>query len=105
MLFTAQTPPSAWKVALPDLASRYRALLAFALWAPDDALLGSLAHKLFADRQLSVPDAVIAEMLRSLERSPSAIRDFVAKADAVALSSKRPVGLALVRELLADAAS
>jgi chromosomal replication initiation ATPase DnaA len=104
VLFTAQTPPSEWKVALPDLASRYRALLAFALWAPDDELLGNLARKLFADRQLGVPDAVIAEMLRSLERSPSAIRDFVARADAVALSRKRPVGIALVRELLANSA-
>ncbi|HWA88663.1 MAG TPA: hypothetical protein VG889_01415 [Rhizomicrobium sp.] len=101
LLFTAQTPPGEWKAALPDLASRYRALLAFALWAPDDALLGGLARKLFADRQLSVPDAVIAQMLRSLERSPAAIRDFVARADAAALSRKRAVSVALVRELLA----
>jgi chromosomal replication initiation ATPase DnaA len=89
---------------MPDLSSRYRALLAFPLWAPDDALLAGLAAKLFADRQLQVPDAVVAHMIRSLERSPGAIRDFVARADQRALSEKRPVNLGLIKELLADSA-
>ncbi len=103
VLFTARVPPPLWPVASPDLATRYRALLTFGLWAPDDALLAGLARKLFADRQLIVPDAVVAEMVRSLERSPVAIRDFVAYADAKALSRKRPVTLGLVRELLSTA--
>ncbi len=102
LLLTAQEPPSAWRARLPDLVSRYRALLSFPLWAPDDALLAALAVKLFADRQLAVPEAVIAHMIRSLERSPSAIRDFVARADAQALGEKRPVNLGLIRSLLAD---
>ena len=49
---------------LPDLASRANALLAFALWAPDDALLMGLAVKLFADRQVQVPESVVAHMIR-----------------------------------------
>jgi hypothetical protein len=40
-------------------------------------------------------------MIVSLERSPSAIRDFVARADARALAEKRAVTTALIRELLA----
>ena len=87
---------------MPDLESRYRSLLAFALWQPDDALLEALARKLFADRQLNAPDAVIAEMLNSLERAPGAVRDFVARADAKALAERRPVNLALVRDLLRE---
>jgi hypothetical protein len=39
-------------------------------------------------------------MVLSLERSPSAIRDFVAHADATALAEKRPVTVGLIRELL-----
>ncbi|MBA2588327.1 MAG: hypothetical protein H0U98_06845, partial [Alphaproteobacteria bacterium] len=35
-----------------------------------------------------------------LERSPGAIRDFVAQADAAALTAKRPVNLSLIRDLL-----
>jgi chromosomal replication initiation ATPase DnaA len=89
-------------LTLPDLVSRLRALLAFDLWAPDDALLMGLAVKLFADRQLSVPESVVAHMIRSLDRSPGAIRDFVAQADAVALAEKRPVNLSLIKELLAS---
>ena len=101
LLLTGREPPACWPVALPDLASRFAALLAFPLWAPDDALLAALARKLFADRQMAVPDAVIQRMIRSLERSPAAIRDFVARADETALAENRPVNLPLVRELLA----
>ena len=51
VLLTGREPPATWPVALPDLASRFAAFLAFPLWAPDDALLTGLARKLFADRQ------------------------------------------------------
>lgn len=101
LLLTGHEAPAAWPVALPDLASRFAALLAFSLWAPDDGLLAALARKLFTDRQLAVPDSVIQRMIRSLERSPASIRDFVAKADEKALSENRAVNLALVRDLLA----
>jgi chromosomal replication initiation ATPase DnaA len=100
LLLTAQTPPAAWPLALPDLKSRANALLAFALWAPDDALLMGLAVKLFADRQVQVPESVVAHMIRELERSPAAIRDFVARADATALARKRPITLSLIKDLL-----
>jgi chromosomal replication initiation ATPase DnaA len=102
LLLTGSGPPASWPCVVPDLASRFAALVAFPLWAPDEALLSALARKLFADRQLDVPDAVIAQMLRFLERSPSAMRDFVARADAAALAQSRPVNLTLVRELLSD---
>jgi len=105
LLLTAQAPPAEWPglfdFQLPDLVSRSRALLGFALWAPDDALLMGLAVKLFADRQLDVPEAVVAHMIRSLERSPGAIRDFIARADAAALAEKRPINLSLIKGLLA----
>jgi chromosomal replication initiation ATPase DnaA len=100
VLLTARERPSQWSAAVPDLASRYRAMLAFQLWEPDDALLAALASKLFADRQLTVPDGVIGQMVRSLERTPGAVREFVARADAKALAEKRSITVALVRDLL-----
>jgi chromosomal replication initiation ATPase DnaA len=106
LLLTSQVKPADWpgkfQLALPDLVSRSRALLAFDLWAPDDALLMGLAVKLFADRQLQVPESVVSHMIATLERSPGAIRDFVARADAAALAGKRPVNLGLIKELLAQ---
>ncbi|HKQ45358.1 MAG TPA: hypothetical protein VJS47_08190 [Rhizomicrobium sp.] len=109
LLLTAAVPPSEWPqkfgLGLPDLISRVRALLAFPLWAPDDALLMGLAVKLFADRQLSVPEAVVSHMIQSLERSPGAIRDFIARADAAALAAKRPINVNLINGLLDNSAS
>ena len=102
VLLTGREPPSQWQATMPDLASRYRAMVSFALWAPDDALLGAMAKKLFADKQICVPDGAIDYMIRSLERSPGAIRDFVARTDAKALAEKRPVTVALMREILAE---
>ncbi|MEI9997189.1 MAG: hypothetical protein WDM91_21515 [Rhizomicrobium sp.] len=105
LLLTAKEPPAAWPAALPDLKSRFAALLAFPLWAPDDALLTALTRKLFTDRQLAVPDPVIVRILNSVERSPAAVRDFVARADARALAEKRPVTVSLVGDLLAEGLS
>jgi len=105
LLLTGRTPPLEWRAVLPDLASRYGAALAFDLGAPDDALLAKLAAKLFADRQLAVPDAVIRLMIERLARGPEAIRDFVAAADARALSEKRPINQGLIKDMLAASAS
>ena len=105
LLLTSHAPPAGWQqsfgLQLPDLVSRTRALLGFDLWAPDDALLMGLAVKLFADRQLQVPENVVEHMIASLERSPGAIRDFVGRADAAALAAKKPVNLNLIKGLLA----
>jgi chromosomal replication initiation ATPase DnaA len=100
LLLLGREAPRDWPVLLPDLASRFRALLALSVWAPDDALLAALAKKLFRDRQLRVPDQVVATMIASLERSPAAIREFVERLDREALAQKRSLTAALVRELL-----
>ena len=64
VLLTGHDAPATWPATLPDLASRYARCSPSALWAPDDDMLAALAHKLFADRQLAVPDAVVTRMLR-----------------------------------------
>jgi len=101
LLLTGREPPARWPCVLPDLTSRFAALPAFPLWRPDESLLFALARKLFAERQLLVPDIVIERILRSIERSPGAVRDFVAEADAAAFAAARPVNLSLVRALVA----
>jgi chromosomal replication initiation ATPase DnaA len=101
LLLTGRAAPAMWPVSLPDLASRFRALLAFELGEPDEALLMALAVKLFADRQLLVPETVVTGLVRNLERTPAAIRAFIAKADAEAMRLQKPVNLQLVRGLMA----
>jgi len=102
LLLTGNETPSTWPTALPDLASRFSALLSLPLWAPDEELLSALARKLLDDRQVVVSDAVIERVVHSLERSPNAIHHFIAKADAKALAEARPINLALVRDLVAE---
>lgn len=100
LLFTGRTPPTEWKVAIGDLRSRFDALLAFPLWAPDETLLQGLVRKHFADRQLDVPEGVVKRILTHVERTPEAIAAFVARADARALAEKRAVTERLVLALI-----
>jgi len=103
LLFTGVAPPERWPAATGDIRSRFDALLAVSMEPPDDALLADLAAKLFADRQLRVPGAVISRMLSALERTPAAVSAFVAAADRKALAERRKVSERLVMELLEEA--
>ena len=87
---------------MPDLASRLRALLAFPLWAPDDALLMGLAVKLFADRQLGVDSSLVSYLVTRIERSFAAARAAVETLDREALRMQRPVTRALAAELMRE---
>jgi chromosomal replication initiation ATPase DnaA len=102
LLLTGRAPPSAWQVSLPDLASRFRALVAFDLGRADEALLMTLAVKLFADRQVLVPEAAVIRLVQGLERSPAAIRDFIARADQEALSRGKAINIQLIQELMEE---
>lgn len=106
VLLIANEPPARWATALADLRSRLLAAPAVAVAAPDEALLGALLVKLFADRQLAVGADVIAYLLPRLERSFEAARQAVARLDAAALAAHRRITVPLVRQVLAgDAAA
>lgn len=100
LLLTARRPVGAWRFRLPDLASRLRAAPGVAIGPPDDALLGAVLLKLFADRQLVVSESVIEYLLRHMERSFGAAQAVVAGLDAMSLGLKRPITVALARAFL-----
>jgi len=102
LLITARQPPGSWNFALKDLGSRLRAALAVGIGLPDDALLGAVLVKQFADRQLSVTPEVIAYLMRRLERSFAAAADIVARLDAAALREGCAVTISLARNVLAQ---
>lgn len=95
LLMTAPTPARDWGLALPDLLSRVQAAQIARLGAPDDALLSAVLVKLFADRQVNVPPALIGWMVPRMERSIAAARTLVAGLDAHALALGRPITRAL----------
>ena len=103
VLITAQTAPAGWRVELPDLVSRLRAVPVVELSAPDDALLRAVLVKLFADRQLGVDEGLIGYLATRIERSFAGARAAVEELDREALRQKRPVTRALAAELLSQA--
>jgi chromosomal replication initiation ATPase DnaA len=102
ILITARTAPSTWRIAVPDLASRLRAIPVVALAAPDDALLRAVMVKLFADRQLVVDESLVSYLATHIERSFAAAQAAVDALDREALRLQRPVTRALAGELFRE---
>ena len=100
LLITARAAPARWGVALPDLASRLRAVPTVALSAPDDALLRAVLVKLFDDRQLLVEANIIDYVARRIDRSLDATRAIVARLDGEALARGRRITRAMAAAIL-----
>jgi chromosomal replication initiation ATPase DnaA len=100
LLLTARSAPAGWKLAIPDLASRLKALPVVALTAPDDVLLRGVLVKLFADRQLTVDESLVGFLVKRIERSIAAARAVVAELDGEAMRQQRPLSRALAAEVL-----
>lgn len=103
LLVVAREAPASWPIALPDLASRLRAAPAVAIAPPDDALLGAVLVKHFADRQVRVAPGVIGFLVRRMERSFAASGALAERLDRLALGAGRPISIALARQVLAEA--
>ncbi len=100
ILFTALETPARMAFALPDLASRLRAMPSIAIANPDDAVLSGVMRKIFEDRQLPVSDDVIFFLLARMERSYAAARGIAAELDRLALAERRQVTIPLARRIL-----
>src|SRR5258708_32411069 len=104
LLLTTPAPPASLLMALPDLASRLRALPLVGIAPPDDALLGAVLVKHFADRQIRVAPGVIAYLVARIERSFAAAASVAARLDEAALAAGRPITIRLAREVLDELA-
>jgi DnaA regulatory inactivator Hda len=100
LLIAAREPPARWAIRLADLRSRLLAALAVELSPPDDALIGALLVKLFADRQLAVGEGVVTYLTLRLDRSFDAAQHAVAALDRAALAEQRRVTVPLARRVL-----
>jgi chromosomal replication initiation ATPase DnaA len=105
LLLVMRRPPAALDIALPDLGSRLRALPVVGIERPDDALLGALLVKQFADRQLRVAPGLIAYLLPRMERSFAAAAALADRLDRAALRAGQPVTVRLARAILAETQS
>lgn len=99
LLITGREPPARWAVALPDLASRLKALTAVGIQPPDDEMFAAILVKLFADRQIAIGPEVVTYLVRRIDRSFDAARRIVAAADESAMAEGRAITVPLVKRL------
>lgn len=102
LLMTARRLPAAWPVCLEDLSSRLRAATVVEIVQPDDALLGTIITKLFADRQVQVEPHVVEFMVRRIERSLATANSVVDRLDRLALERKCRISRALAAEIVTE---
>lgn len=100
LMVTADRAANQLPLGLPDLRSRLLAVPAQGLEAPDETVLTAVIVKQFSDRQMRVPEEVIAYLLARMERSFKAARDWVHRIDEASLGQKGKVSIPLVRQLL-----
>ena len=93
--------PTDWAGGLRDLETRLDATPRVDVSPPDEELLQAVILKLFADRQLSVPDRVAAYAAPRLRRRLSAANAFVAAMDKASIAAQAPAGVPLARTVLA----
>jgi chromosomal replication initiation ATPase DnaA len=103
VLITAESAPSRWDIALPDLKSRLNAVPAVEIGAPDEALIRTVLLKHFTDRQLDIDPKVLTYLALHVDRSLAAAAAAVAAVDRAALASRRKISRQLVIEALAAA--
>lgn len=104
LLMTSRRPPGQLPFTLPDLQSRLQGAASAQLGQPDDALLGAVLAKLFADRQIVPAADVIPYLVRSMQRSYAAAQALVAAIDAAALARKGAVTRPLAARVMASLA-
>lgn len=101
LLLTARQRLAAWPLALPDLRSRLATAWQVAIEPPDDGLLAAVLVKQLADRQLRVDAEVVSWLVSRMERAFPAARRIVTALDKASLRARRPITVALAREVLA----
>ena len=100
LLIIADALPADWGIALPDLASRLRAVPVLTIGEPDDCLARDLIEALFAQRGMALAPGVASYIVPRMERSYAAIHRVVAALDAASLEKGGGISIRLTRETL-----
>lgn len=93
LLMTGCQAPQHWPTKVPDLHSRLTAVPGVSLDVPDEGLIARVLLKLFGERQLKVPEALIDYLVPRLERSFADAERIVVLVDRLALQQKRNISV------------
>lgn len=100
LLMTGVEPPQRWPAQVPDLHSRLTAVPGAELHVPDEALLARVLLKLFADRQLKLPEVLIDYLIPRMRRSFADAERLVVLIDNLALQQKRNISVEIGAQAL-----
>lgn len=100
LLLTARKAPAAWAADLPDLRSRFNALMVAEIEAPDDTVLCGVLETFFRERNIRPHEDVYPYLLRRMERSVPGAREIVRRLDETEHDDIRPVSRVLARQIL-----
>jgi len=90
-------PQLDWQLA--DVASRLNGLSSASISDPDDAMLASLLHKHADDMGLALDADVTRYIVSRMERQSLVARQIIKQLNDLAMASKKPVTLPMVREV------
>jgi chromosomal replication initiation ATPase DnaA len=105
LLLVFDDRPLAERFRLPDLLSRLNALPQAQLREPDDTLLAAVLAKQLSDRQLRLPEDVLTYLVARMPRSFQAAGRLARWLDEETLARKKPITVAVAREMLARLAA
>lgn len=100
LLLVCNGAEDAWRIALPDLASRIGAALHLEIGAPDDAMLAELIALQAEMRGLVLDDNAAGYLVPRCERSHAGVERLVAEIDRLSLERKVPATMAVWRDAL-----
>lgn len=100
LLLVNNAGEGAWKIALPDLASRVGAALHLEIGAPDDAMLAELIALHAELRGLVLDESAAAYLVPRCQRSHLGVERLVAEIDRLSLERKTAPTMAIWRDAL-----
>jgi chromosomal replication initiation ATPase DnaA len=100
VLLVGQNPPAEWVTDIPDLRSRFAALLAAPLGEPDEKLITELIRRLCRARFIELKENVARYAVQHMERSFAAAHALVAEIDNLMVEGGQPVPYDIAAEAL-----
>ena len=100
LLILSEKPVGQMNWQLADLRSRMRSVNLAQISSPDDTLLYALFDKFFTERQIAAPTAMLDYLVERMERSYTAVQSITTSLDRRSIAEKRPLSVALARDVL-----
>ena len=100
VLLIGRSAPAEWSTNLPDLRSRFSALLTATLGDPDENLLSELLRRLLRARFIELRGNVAKYLAQNMERSFAAAHALVEEIDALMVEGSHPVPYDVAAEAL-----